>query len=106
MGTWLAGIGSVIGALLASACCIGPLLAVGLCIGSLGAATALEAYRTYFLGGAAACLGLGYYFTYRKYVPCDTDEACETSVRPEIQKVALWIATVLTAGFAAFPYFL
>ncbi len=45
MKALITGIGSVLGAVLASACCIGPLLTVGLGIGGLGAATALEAYR-------------------------------------------------------------
>ena len=102
----ITGIGAIVGAILASACCIGPLLAVGLGIGGLGAATALEVYRPYLLGGTFACLGVGYYFTYRGGGACVDDEACEVKEGPRLQKIALFTATLLTIGFAAFPYFL
>ncbi len=102
----ITGIGSVLGAVLASACCIGPLLAVGLGIGGLGAATALEAYRPYILGITFACLGVAYYFTYRGAGVCADDEACEVRTSPRVQKIALFAATLLTVGFAGFPYFL
>ena len=106
MKTLITGVGSILGGILASACCIGPLLAVGLGIGGLGAATALEAYRPYILGGTFACLGVAYYFTYRGTGKCAEDEACEVETSLRFQKIALFVATLLTVGFSAFPYFL
>ncbi len=106
MKTVIAGAGSILGGVLASACCIGPLLAVSLGIGGLGAATALEAYRSYILGGTFVCLGVAYYFTYQGTGKCAEDEACEAKKSPRLQKIALLAVTLLTIGFAAFPYFL
>lgn len=100
----LAGVGSVVGAIAASACCIGPLLAVGLGIGGLGAAAQLEAYRPYFLGGTFVLLGAAFYFTYREDDSCE-DDACEPRVG-RAQKLLLWLVAVATLGFAAFPYLL
>ena len=95
----------MVGAGLASACCIGPLLAVGLGISGLGAATALEANRSYLLLGTFGCLGVGYYFTYRKN-PCGEDGECVKEESSNVRRIVLHVATILAIGLALFPYFL
>lgn len=103
--TWLAGLGSIIGAVLASACCIGPILAVTLGIGSLSAAVALDPYRPIFLLATLGFLGAGFYVTYRGD-RCDDAEDCSPGDSRKTQKVALWAVTVVALLFAALPYFL
>ena len=51
-------IGSVVGAVLASACCLGPLILGAVGAGSLGVAAALAPYRPWFLALTAVLLGV------------------------------------------------
>lgn len=53
----------LLGAVLASSCCILPLVLVVLGIGGawIGTLTALEPYQPYFLATTAVCLGVGYW---------------------------------------------
>src|SRR5260221_5712842 len=58
-------VGSVLGAILASACCLGPLILGAIGAGSLGAAATLAPYRPWFLVLTAGLLGVGFYLAYR-----------------------------------------
>ena len=94
----IAATGSVIGAILASSCCIVPLVLVtlgasGAWIGNL---TALEPYKPLFATVTFVFLGFGYWQVYRKRdVPCEEGSYCATPASDRIAKGALWIATIL-----------
>lgn len=96
---WLA-TGGVLGAVLASSCCIGPLVLVSLGVSGawIGNLTALEPLKPYFLAATALLLGLGFWQVYfRKKPACEEGSYC---ARPEsglVTKTALWIATFLVA---------
>ncbi len=66
--------GSVIGAILASSCCIAPLILLTLGVSGawIGNLTALEPYKFYFIAGTLVFLGLGFWQVYFK-----PKQACE-----------------------------
>jgi mercuric ion transport protein len=89
--------GGVVGALLASSCCILPLVLITLGASGpwIGKLTALKAYQPLFVGLTAAFLGYGFWHVYRKSdLDCD-DEFCTTPRSDRVVKVALWTATAL-----------
>ena len=94
----IAATGSVIGAILASSCCIVPLVLVtlgasGAWIGNL---TVLEPYKPLFATVTFVFLGFGYWQVYRKReVDCEKGSYCATPASDRITKGALWIATIL-----------
>jgi len=94
----IAATGSVIGAILASSCCIVPLVLVtlgasGAWIGNL---TVLEPYKPIFATVTFVFLGFGYWQIYRKReVACEEGSYCATPASDRIAKGALCIATVL-----------
>jgi len=90
--------GGVIGAILASSCCIVPLLFVMLGVSGawIGSLTALEPYKPVFAGIALVFIGLGFREVYFKASPaCDDDSYCAKPQSSAITKVALWISTVV-----------
>lgn len=94
---WFAA-GGVVGAILASTCCIAPLalLMLGVSGAWIGNLTALEPYKPIFADVALVFIGLGIRQVYLKAKPaCEDGSYC---VRPEsalITKSALWLSTVL-----------
>jgi len=92
--------GSVIGAVLASSCCILPLLLItlgasGAWIGNL---TALKAYQPVFVTVTLVFLGFGFWLVYGKSKPtCEDGDNCATPTSNRVVKSALWIATALVA---------
>jgi len=104
--------GSIIGALLASSCCIAPLLLVMLGIGGAwaGNLTALAPYKPYFLMVTALLLAAGFRFVYFKPARVCTDQSyCARPVSTRITKFTLWSATLLVLLSATVsvwaPYF-
>ena len=96
---WFAA-GGVIGALLASTCCIAPLvlLALGVSGAWIGNLTALAPYKPYFAGVAIIFIGLGLrqiYFTARP--ACADGSYCARPQSSLITTSALWLAVVLVA---------
>ena len=94
--------GSLIGAMLASSCCIAPL--VFLTLGVSGAwisnLTALAPYQPLFLLVTFGFLGAGFWKVYRKPEDiCEEGSYCASPTSDRVVKIALWIATamVLTA---------
>lgn len=86
----------VLGAVLASSCCILPLVLVVLGAGGawVGTLTALEPYQPFFLAAAAASLGAGYWRVYfRRKVTCAPSAACGTALSRRVTRAALWLAT-------------
>ncbi|MET4702312.1 mercuric ion transport protein [Constrictibacter sp. MBR-5] len=90
--------GGVIGAVLASACCIAPLMLLTLGISGawIGTLTALEPYKPYFAIVALVFIGLGFRQVYFKAKPtCVDGSYCAKPQSALITKTALWVATAL-----------
>ncbi len=95
--TWFAA-GGVIGAILASTCCIAPLvlLTLGISGAWIGNLTALEPYKPYFAVVALVFIGFGFRQVYFKPKPaCAEGSYCARPESSVITKTALWLATVL-----------
>lgn len=96
---WFAA-GGIIGALLASSCCIAPLvlLLLGVSGAWIGNLTALEPFKPYFAAAALAFIGLGFWQVYfRSPATCPDDAYCARPRSSILTKTALWIATALIA---------
>lgn len=96
---WFAA-GGVIGALLASSCCIIPLVLVMLGVSGawIGNFAALEPYKAWFVAATLVFLALGFWQVYfRRQPKCEDDAYCARPETALITKGALWIATVLVA---------
>lgn len=104
-GKWL-GVAALVSAGVASLCCIGPAVFIALGLGSLGAFAAFEQYRPLFMGLAAVVLGAAFYFTYRKREVACADGSCKTAGASPKAKAALWVITIVAAGFMSAPYWL
>ena len=90
--------GSVLGAILASSCCIVPLVLISLGVSGawIGNFTALEPYKPIFIGITMLFLGYGFWHVYLKpKEACAEDSYCATDTSSRITKSALWVATVL-----------
>jgi len=90
--------GGILGAVLASSCCIVPLLLVMLGISGawIGNLTSLEPYKPYFLTGTGLLLGLGFWQVYFKSkAACAVGTFCARPGAIRITKLVLWIASVL-----------
>jgi len=94
---WLAA-GGVLGAVLASACCIGPLalLLLGVSGAWIGNLTALEPVKPVFAVGALIFIGLGFRQVYRRTRPaCAVGSYCARPTAAIVTKTVLWLATAL-----------
>jgi mercuric ion transport protein len=95
--SWFAA-GGLIGAVLASTCCIAPLalLMLGVSGAWIGNLTALEPYKPYFAAVALVFIGLGFRQVYFRPRPaCADGSLCEQPQSSRVTKAALWSATVL-----------
>ncbi len=96
---WLAA-GGVIGALLASSCCLVPLVLVMLGVSGawIGNLTVLEPYKAWFVAATLVFLALGFWQVYvRPQRECEEGSYCARPESALITKAALWIATILVA---------
>ena len=94
---WFAA-GGVLGAILASSCCIVPLALVLLGVSGawIGSLTALEPYKPYFVTLAAASIGVGFWRVYAKPKPaCEDGSYCAHPRSSRLTKTALWISLLL-----------
>ncbi|WP_157019386.1 mercuric transporter MerT family protein [Mesorhizobium xinjiangense] len=94
---WFAA-GGVIGAILASTCCVAPLvlLTLGISGAWIGNLTALEPYKPIFAGVALVFIGFGFRQVYFRARPaCEDGTYCARPESARITKTALWLATVL-----------
>ncbi|HEX5184987.1 MAG TPA: mercuric transporter MerT family protein [Allosphingosinicella sp.] len=94
---WLAA-GGVVGAVLASTCCIVPLLLVTIGVSGawIGNLTALEPYSIYFMIAAVAFVGLGFWHVYFRRSPdCVDGSYCAQPQSRRTTKIALWAAALL-----------
>jgi mercuric ion transport protein len=96
----IAATGGLIGAILASSCCIAPLLLMTLGVSGtwMGNLTALAAYQGYFIAATLVFLGAGYWYVYFKpKKACEDDSYCTLPRSDRFTKLALWVATALVA---------
>lgn len=94
---WLA-TGALIGAGLASACCVVPLLLVTLGISGAWIAnlTALEPYKPYVAVITLALLGFGFWHVYFKpKPPCADGSYCARPQSARITKAVLWLGLAI-----------
>lgn len=97
---WLAA-GGVLGAFLASACCIGPLvlLTLGISGAWIGNLAALEPYKPIFAVIALGFIAAGFRQVYfRKPTVCEPGSYCATPSSARITKTALWSALILVVA--------
>lgn len=95
---WLAA-GGVIGAILASACCVVPLLLVTIGVSGawIGNLTALEPYKPYVAFVTMGLIGLGFWRVYfQPKVACEDGSYCARPESSLITKSALWIGAFVT----------
>lgn len=99
--------GSVIAAVLSSACCWLPLLLLAFGASAAGISTFFERWRPVFLIVAVGLLGAGFYVVYFRRAPVAAcaDGSCAKLPRSRrvFSRAMLWIAAALVAGFALFP---
>lgn len=90
--------GGLLGAILASACCLGPLVLVSLGISGawIGSLTALSPYSLYFAVASVACIAFGFWQVY--FRPGTVCVEGSWSARPTssiLAKSVLWAASAL-----------
>jgi len=103
----LVAVGSILGALAASSCCIVPLILFSLGIGGawIGNLTALAPYKPIFVAGTAGVLAYGFYLVHWKpRRACAEGTACARPIPNPLVQLALWIATALVIAAFAFDY--
>ncbi len=99
--------GGIIGAILASSCCILPLLFLSMGVGGawMGNLTAMAPYQPFFTAITFAFLGYGYYLVYFKpKADCDEGTACANPISQRFVKGALLAATLLVLAAMAAQY--
>lgn len=97
--------GSVVSAVVASACCWVPLLLLGFGVSAASVSATFEQVRPFFLLAAAALLAAGFYLTYFRKEACAPGSVCAApGPKPgRFNRVMLWVATALVLAFALFP---
>jgi mercuric ion transport protein len=91
---------SVIGAFLASACCILPLVLVTLGVSGawIGTLTMLEPFKPYLSAATLIPLSFGFWQVYFKSKPaCEPGSYCARPQSSVITKTTLWVAAILIA---------
>lgn len=94
---WLAA-GGVLGAFLASACCIGPpvLLTLGISGAWIGNLTSLEPYKTIFAVVSLGFIGAGFRQVHlRKPTVCEPGSSCARPASARITRIVLWASLIL-----------
>jgi len=98
------GVGAVLTAIGASACCVLPLVLGFLGIGSMALAAKLAPLRPLFIVLTAGFLGLGFYQAYRK-PKCKPGEACAVPANRRRQRILLWVVAVISVLVLSFQYY-
>ncbi len=98
-------VGSIVAALLASACCLGPILLVGLGATATAFAAKFAAVRPYLLALTGFLLAVGFYLVYRKPAATCEGETCAVPRSRRWARWSLWIVTVVVVALAAFPVY-
>lgn len=102
----LLALGGLLGALLASSCCILPvvLFSLGVSGAWIGNFTRLAPYKPIFIAATVAFLGTGYWKVYRSSRMTCAGEACARPLPSRTVKGALVVAAVLVIAAFGFDY--
>ncbi len=96
--------GGLIGAVLASSCCIAPMsfVTVGNSGAWIGNLTALAPYQWLFVIATVGFLGAGFWTVYFKpKAACEEGSFCASPTSDRVVKTVLWIGTVLVVAAVA-----
>ena len=99
--------GGLVGALVASSCCILPLVLFSLGVSGawIGNFTRLAPYQPYFLALTIGCLGYGYWLVYRSSkLACTDGDACARSLPNRLVKTGLILASLLAVAALGFDF--
>lgn len=115
----IATVGTLVSAIMASACCWLPLVLLAVGVSGTGIASTLEAYRPLFITITLGFLGAAFYFTYRPkpsgtlggHDCCATEPVGQDCCAPPktrfsmmtMNKVMLWGVTAMAVAFLFFP---
>jgi copper chaperone CopZ len=118
-GERIAKIGTLVSAIMASACCWLPLVLLAVGVSGAGIASTLEAYRPLFMVVTFSFLAAAFYYTYRPRKSadgvgqgcCDAEETkncCDSATKGRfnmmsLNKVMLWAVTAMAVVFLLFP---
>lgn len=113
-------VGTILSAIMASACCWLPLLLLAVGVSGVGVATTLEMYRPLFIIVTFGFLAAAFCFTYRPRRTSSADAYCTATqsccppsgtAKPRrlnmlaFNKVMLWVVTVLAVAFLLIPHY-
>ncbi len=120
-GEKIAKIGTLLAAVMASSCCWLPLVLLAVGVSGAGIASTLEAYRPLFMVVTFSFLGAAFYYTYRPKKaaaarghdccaaePASEEDCCASAAKGRsnmlaLNKVMLWVVTVMAVAFLLFP---
>ena len=102
---WL-GVGALLAAIGASACCVGPFLLLSLGIGGawMSTLTGLEPVRPFFIILTLVFMALGYRKLYLTPHRCEEGESCATSDIHRRQRLMFWLGSAFILILLAFPW--
>lgn len=106
-GTFVA-MGSMLGAVAASSCCILPIVLFSLGVSGawIGNLTAQAPYQPYLIVATVGLLGYGYWLIYRRSKIACAAEACARPTPNRLVFVALVLATALIVAAIGFNIFI
>src|SRR5216683_1837521 len=99
--------GGLLGALVASSCCILPLVLFSLGVSGawIGNFTQLAPYQPYFIAATMCFLGYGYWLVYRSSkLACSDGEICARQLPNRLVKTGLILATILVVAALGFDF--
>src|SRR6516165_1614705 len=106
-GQGLMAVGGLLGALVASSCCLLPLVLFGLGVSGawIGNFTQLAPYQPFFIAATIAILGYSYWLVFRSStVACAGGEACARPLSNRLAQLGLIVATVLVIAAIGFDF--
>ncbi len=104
--SWL-GIGAVLAAIGASACCVGPLLLLSLGIGGawMSTLTSMEAVRPFFMILTLLFIWGGFMKLYLNTDDCEEGVVCASNQVIHRQRQIFWIGSIAILLLLAFPWY-
>lgn len=108
----IAWIGSILSAVLASACCWLPLLLLAVGVSGVAVSATFEQYRTIFMVVTIGFLAAAFYFAYRpvKVPSTEEGEACcppaKGWILQRLNRAMLWVVTGVAVAFLFFPSYI